>query len=98
MIDFDKNVIQWANDRDILESSSVKKQLEKLAEEFTELALAVGAMQPYEVADAIGDMSVVMTIIAAKYGFTLSECQERAWNEIKDRKGKMIGGKFVKEL
>lgn len=35
--------------------------------------------------------------IAKKYNTTLEETLEMAYNEIKDRKGKMIDGVFVKE-
>lgn len=35
--------------------------------------------------------------IATAYGFTLNECLEHAYNEIKDRKGQMIDGVFIKE-
>lgn len=31
------------------------------------------------------------------YGFTMIECLEHAYEQIKDRKGKMIDGVFVKE-
>ena len=35
---------------------------------------------------------------ANRAGFTFEECCEHAWNEIKDRKGRMVpGGAFVKE-
>ena len=35
--------------------------------------------------------------IAKEYNTTLEETLEMAYNEIKDRKGKMIDGVFVKE-
>lgn len=36
--------------------------------------------------------------IAVNNGFTINECFEQAWNEIKDRKGRMVpGGAFVKD-
>lgn len=36
--------------------------------------------------------------LAVDYGLTLEECCAAAWNEIKDRKGRMVpGGAFVKE-
>lgn len=39
-----------------------------------------------------------MKDLAAEYGLTLEECCAAAWNEIKDRKGRMVpGGAFVKE-
>lgn len=47
--------------------------------------------------DGIGDAIVVLTIIAAQYHTTPEICMEMAWAEIKDRKGKMIDGVFVKE-
>jgi hypothetical protein len=35
--------------------------------------------------------------LATNQGFTLEFCLQSAWNEIKDRKGKLINGTFVKE-
>lgn len=50
-----------------------------------------------ELQDAIGDMIVVQTNIAEREGFTISDAAFNAYLEIKDRKGKMIDGTFVKE-
>jgi hypothetical protein len=47
--------------------------------------------------DAIGDIAVVLQVIASQIGTTLTECQELAWQEIKDRRGKMVDGVFVKD-
>jgi hypothetical protein len=38
-----------------------------------------------------------LKLIASRFGWTLEECLEVAWNEIKDRKGEMINGEFVRE-
>ena len=38
-----------------------------------------------------------LQITSVRYGTTLEACLEIAWNEIKDRKGKMVDGVFVKE-
>lgn len=35
--------------------------------------------------------------MAQSYGFSLKECLEAAWNEIKDRTGKLVDGSFVKD-
>lgn len=35
--------------------------------------------------------------IAKHYGWNLTECVEHAWEEIKDRKGKVVDGKWIKE-
>lgn len=47
--------------------------------------------------DAIGDSNVVFVNFAEREGFTLGQCFASAWMDIKDRKGKMINGIFVKE-
>ena len=98
MIDFEQKVVNWANDRNIIDGSTPEKQLEKLAEEMVELAIAMGRKKRKDIADAIGDMNVVLAIIAEQNDLSLGYCQQMAWNEIKDRKGKMVGGKFVKEV
>lgn len=96
-IDFEPKVIQWALDRNIITGASIEGQIRKLEEEFEELKEAVKNNDQYEITDAIGDMSVVLTILAAMRGSSLSECQLQAYMEIKDRKGRMINGVFVKE-
>ena len=47
--------------------------------------------------DAIGDMVVVLINIATRNGASLETCLGQAYEEIKDRKGRMINGSFVKE-
>ena len=42
-------------------------------------------------------MIVVLINIAERNGLTIEDCLEQAWNDIKDRKGKMVDGIFVKE-
>ena len=42
-------------------------------------------------------MIVVLINIAERNNLTIEECLQRAWDDIKDRKGKMIDGVFVKE-
>ena len=50
-----------------------------------------------EVKDALGDIVVVLTILAAQCELSLADCIEHAYNQIKDRKGKMVNGVFVRE-
>ena len=47
--------------------------------------------------DDVGDINVVLINFLERNGFTMQQCLEVAWNDIKDRKGKMIDGVFVKE-
>jgi hypothetical protein len=45
----------------------------------------------------INEARLTLWIIAKDYGLTIGECRAHAWNEIKDRKGRMVNGIFVKE-
>ncbi len=88
---------QWAADRNLIDGSDVKSQFVKLMEEAGELASGIAKQRDEEIADAIGDMFVVLTIIAAQKSMDIEECIAGAWLEIKDRKGRMVDGVFVKE-
>lgn len=88
---------QWAEDRNLIEGSDPKSQFVKLIEEAGELANAIGKKNDIEFADAIGDMFVVLTIMAAQNGMKIEDCIDGAWQEIKDRKGKMVDGIFLKD-
>lgn len=46
---------------------------------------------------AVRDVVACLSFISAKYGTTLEECLQAAYDEIKDRRGRMINGVFVKE-
>jgi NTP pyrophosphatase (non-canonical NTP hydrolase) len=69
----------------------------KLSEEHGELAKAVGEKDTPEIIDGIGDMVVVLTILAAQHNLTIEDCIASAYNEIKDRKGRLVNGIFQKE-
>ena len=87
---------EWARDRG-LDTADPTKQMLKLAEEFGELAEGLAKDKPEQVEDSIGDMYVVMTILALQLGLDIEDCVQKAYNEIKNRRGKMINGVFVKE-
>jgi NTP pyrophosphatase (non-canonical NTP hydrolase) len=88
---------QWATDRNLIAGSDLKSQFVKLIEEAGELANAIAKYDYAEFSDAIGDMVVVLTIMAAQNGMQIEDCIDGAWQEIKDRKGRMVDGIFVKE-
>lgn len=96
MSDFDK-IRAWARDRNIILGSTYKMQLVKLVEEMGELAGAIAKGKDDVFIDSIGDMVVVLTIMAEQAGTSIEHCIEAAYNDIKDRKGRMEGGIFVKE-
>jgi NTP pyrophosphatase (non-canonical NTP hydrolase) len=87
----------WASDRGLYDKGDSKTQYVKLMEEAGELAQALLKQNDAEIYDAIGDMVVVLTNLAHIEGTTIEECVKGAYNEIANRKGKMINGTFVKE-
>ena len=105
MNDLITKVVAWANERNIIQGSTAIKQLDKTSEEFNELQRAValhlrdpGSEGTFdEVGDAFGDILVTLIIASHQLHVSLPIALEQAYNTIKDRKGKMINGKFVKE-
>ena len=90
-----KKVAQWHHDRNLIEGASDKDQFCKLIQEAGELSDNI--CKGKDVSDDIGDMIVVLINIAERNNLTLEECLERAWDDIKDREGKMVDGIFIKE-
>lgn len=86
----------WAIERNLHEADP-SKQVLKLGEEFGELCQAIVKNRPELAKDGIGDMYVVLTILAKQLGTSIEECVALAYDEIKDREGKMVNGVFVKE-
>lgn len=93
------NIQQWGIARNITADggATAHSQLTKLQEELDELNQALDESDNEEVLDAVGDMIVVLVQILRLTGNTLDDALYRAWVDIKDRKGKMIDGVFVKE-
>lgn len=88
-------ICKWHHDRNLINGSTDKDQFCKLIQEAGELSDNI--CKGKNIADDIGDMIVVLINIAERNDLTLANCLERAWNDIKDRKGKMVDGVFVKE-
>jgi NTP pyrophosphatase (non-canonical NTP hydrolase) len=88
----------WAAERGLYEKGNANTQYVKLQEEAGELAKALLDRDKPEIKDAIGDIVVVLTNLAYLEGFTIEECIEAAYEEISNRKGKMINGTFVKDI
>jgi len=88
-------ITQWHHDRNLIEGSTDKDQFCKLMQEAGELSDSI--CKGKDVSDDIGDMIVVLINIAERNKLSISQCLSKAWDDIKDRKGKMVDGVFVKE-
>lgn len=87
---------EWAKARN-LHTADPAKQMLKLGEEFGELCQGMAKNKPDQIEDSIGDMYVVLTILSMQLGLDIGHCISGAYAEIKDRKGEMVNGVFVKE-
>jgi len=94
-IDYENLIGQWHKDRNLIDGSTDKDQYMKLIQEAGELSDSL--CKGKDISDDIGDMLVVLINIMVRNNLTINECLSVAYSDIKDRKGKMIDGIFVKE-
>ena len=90
-----EQIEQWHKDRNLIDGSDDKSQVMKLIQELGELSDSV--CKGTCIKDDIGDLLVVMINICARNNVTLEECLQCAYNDIKDRRGVMRDGIFIKE-
>jgi len=89
-------VINWAEAKDLLKSENKYQQLVKVMEELGELSKAILKNDVVQQIDGLGDVQVTLIILSKQLGLDYDKCLEAAWEEIKDRKGKTVGGTFIK--
>jgi len=87
----------WASERGLYDKGDANTQYVKFQEEAGELAKALLENDREEIIDAIGDIVVVLTNLAHMKGLSIEDCIVTAYLEIKNRKGSMINGTFVKQ-
>ena len=88
---------EWADERGLYENGDTKTQALKLVEEVGETCRAILKEDFDEVVDGIGDCVVVLTNLAELQGVSIEACIDAAYDEIKNRKGKMSNGTYVKQ-
>lgn len=92
---FLSKIAGWHHDRNLIEGATDKDQLAKLIQEVGELSDNI--CKSNSVADDIGDIIVVLVNIAERNNLDIEHCLAVAWDDIKDRKGVMVDGIFIKE-
>ena len=88
---------EWADERGLYEGGDTKTQALKLVEEVGETCKAILKEDFDEVVDGIGDCVVVLTNLAELQGVSIEACIDAAYQEIKNRKGKMVNGTYKKD-
>ena len=111
--ELETRVLDWADDKEILDKATPLTQARKTEEEVNELIEACEAQSKgkvefvnskgklvntqEELKDALGDILVTIIIGAELQGWNLEDCLESAYDVISKRTGKMINGQFVKD-
>jgi len=88
---------EWARSRGLYDKGDSKTQTLKLMEEAGEICRAVLKDDREQIIDGIGDCVVVLTNLAELVGYPIEKCIDAAYNEIKNRTGKMDNGTFKKD-
>ena len=94
-LELEQAIGQWHRDRNLIDGANDKDQFCKLIQEAGELSDNI--CKGKDIKDDIGDMIVVLINIMVRNNITMTECMQVAYDDIKDRRGKMIDGIFVKE-
>lgn len=88
-------VKMWGREHKI---DNVLSQANKVTEEWGETVQEMNHGRFFEdFEDGIGDTLVSLIIFADIAGKDIRDCLEKAYDEIKNRKGKTVDGNFIKE-
>ena len=101
LTDLIAKINEWADERN-LKQADPKIQWMRITEEVGEIRDVL--LKPTKftdpqmaLKDAIGDTLVTIIVLAHQLDLDVTDCLNVAYEEIKNRKGKMINGTFVKE-
>lgn len=92
-----RQVEHWASDRGIDKPENATKQVMKAMEELGELSAGVNKLDREKQIDSLGDLQVVLIILAKQLGIDYVGALESAYNVIKNRTGKTVNGVFIKD-
>lgn len=90
-------VVKWFYDKGLINKDNSTKQLCKVIEEIGELSGAILKENKEEELDSFGDVLITLIGLAEMRKVNLLECLEMAFNVIKDRKGVVKDGTFIRE-
>jgi NTP pyrophosphatase (non-canonical NTP hydrolase) len=87
----------WARPKGLLKPENYQAQSMKVVEELGETFGAILKGNKGDVVDGIGDIFVTLIILAEQLDVHPTTCLAWAWEEIKNRTGKMVDGVFIKD-
>ena len=100
----EKQVVQWAEERGILEHKRHLPRLDKFYEEVEELVdeIIIPDDEGFNpdldnIKLEAGDVLVTLINLLHPYNLDLETCLDAAYEKIKNRTGKMVAGQFVRD-
>lgn len=90
-------VEEWASERGIDKPENATNQVMKAMEELGELSAGVNKLDREKQIDSLGDLQVVLIILAKQLGIDYIGALESAYDVIKNRTGKTVDGVFIKD-
>lgn len=102
-----KQVLEWAEEKDLLHIENADRQFMKFIEEVFEFKTEMDSFiitrnfrkmkqAHLELISEMGDIFVTLIILCKQLDVDSVECLDLAYKKIKDRNGKTINGTFVK--
>ena len=89
--DITELIKKWAIDRG-LQSGNPKAQMLELLKELIELVNNINKLGVGQIMESIGGIYVELVVFCMQLGLDINDCIKAAYEEIKDRKGKLVNG------
>jgi NTP pyrophosphatase (non-canonical NTP hydrolase) len=91
------NIRKWFDEKELIKQENAPKQMMKVMEELGELSSAIIKGKRDEEIDAFGDVMITLLGLSYMRNVSLMACTRSAYEVIKQRKGKVVNGSFIKE-
>lgn len=91
------NIRKWFDEKELIKQENAPKQMMKVMEELGELSSAIIKGKRDEEIDAFGDVMITLLGLSYMRNISLMACTRSAYEVIKNRRGKVVNGSFIKE-
>jgi NTP pyrophosphatase (non-canonical NTP hydrolase) len=91
------NIRKWFDEKELIKQENASKQMMKVMEELGELSSAIIKGKRDEEIDAFGDVMIALSGLSYMRNISLMACTRSAYEVIKNRRGKVVNGSFIKE-
>lgn len=94
-MEINNEIIEWIKKQN-LHTMEPSRQLLKIVEEVGELSASMIRNNEDGIKDAIGDIYIALMTLTQQMNYNMDDCIKGSYNEIIDRKLKLVDGYYVK--